>query len=138
MNLRLTSVCALAAALSVSASIPLSAEETLPKPVMQAAPAYSAQLRRALMEGDVTVYFTITPAGTVANATVVHSTQRVLEQPTLDAVRKWKFTPAIKDGHAVSVQVQQVVAFTIPELHEKASSVMVAAIQPRQDAASKN
>jgi len=56
---------------------------------------------------------------------VVSSTNRLLDKPTLAAVRQWTFTPAMKDGVAVSVKVVQPVAFTIPYFHSDATSRVV-------------
>jgi TonB family protein len=117
MNTRLMSLCSLAAALTVSASNSLSAANQDPVPVSQAAPVYSHELRASGVEGEVVVRFTITSTGEVANPVVVSSTNQLLDYPTLAAVRKWKFTPAMKDGVAVNVKAVQPVAFMIPELH---------------------
>jgi TonB family protein len=127
MNIRITSACSLAAALSLSALNPLSAAVVAAKPLSQVAPAYSSDLRAASTEGEVVVSFTITKAGTVANPTVVSSTDRHLEGPTLNAIRNWTFAPAMKDGVAISVRAVQSVAFRIPELHSDASSQLVTA-----------
>jgi periplasmic protein TonB len=117
MNIRLMSACSLAAALSVSASNRLSAAVQNARPVSQVAPAYSHELRASDVEGEVVVSFTITTNGDVLNPVVVSSSDRHLEKPTLAAIRKWKFAPAMKDGVAVSVKALQPVAFRIPELH---------------------
>jgi Gram-negative bacterial TonB protein C-terminal len=53
---------------------------------------------------------------------VVSTTARALDHSTLAAVRKWKFTPAMKDGVAVSINAVQPVAFKIPELHSDSST----------------
>ena len=126
MNTRLLSACSLAAALSVSASNSLSAAVQDAKPLSLVVPAYSHDLRADGVEGEVVVSFTITPSGNVLNPVVVSSTNRLLDSPTLAAVRKWKFAPAMKDGVAVSVRAVQPVAFRIPELHTAAASWLIA------------
>jgi TonB family protein len=121
MNIRSISSCFIAAALSVSAS----AAVQNPKPISQAVPAYSLELRASQVEGEVQVGFTITASGDVVDPVVVSSTDRLLNNSTLAAVRKWKFTPAMKDGVAISVRVVQPVAFVIPELHSDFSDKLV-------------
>jgi TonB family protein len=132
MNIRLMSVCSLAAALSVSALTPLSAavlEDA--KPISQVAPTYSPSLRASCVEGNVLISFTITAKGDVVNPVVVSSTDEHLNNAALNAVRQWKFAPATKDGVAVKVKAIQPVAFVIPELHSgQASKLMVANSRP--------
>jgi TonB family protein len=117
MKTHIVSLCSLAAALSLTASNPMSAALQDAKPVVQVAPAYAPDLRAAGVEGDVTVAFTIAENGEVHNAMVVSSSQRLLEYPALAAVRQWKFTPAMKDGVAVSQKAVQTVSFAIAEVH---------------------
>jgi TonB family protein len=135
MNTRLMSACSLAAALSVSALNPLSAAVQEAKPISQPAPTYSTELRAACIEGKVVVSFTITAAGDVVNPVVVSSTDRSLDAPALEAVRKWKFAPAMKDGVAIRVRALQPVAFVIPELHpDSASRLIVSNSKPASQA----
>ena len=47
-----------------------------------------------------------------------------MKAPTLAAVRKWKFTPATKDGVAVDQKALQAVAYMIPELHPDAARLV--------------
>lgn len=124
MKAHIVSLCSLAAALSLTASNPMSAAIQDAKPVAQVAPAYSRDLRVAGVEGDVTVSFTIDANGAVHNAMVVSSADHLLEYPALAAVRQWKFTPAMKDGVAVSVKAVQTVSFAIPELHQDSNRLV--------------
>jgi TonB family protein len=94
------------------------------KPIAQVAPTYSHDLRRLGVEGDVVVSFTISANGEVKNATVVSSSDHLLEYPALAAVRQWKFTPAEKDGVAVSQKAIQTIAFAIPELHRDSARLV--------------
>jgi TonB family protein len=128
MNIRLMSACSLAAALSVSALTPLSAAVLQDAtPVSQVAPAYSPSLRASCVEGNVVISFTITAKGDVINPVVVSSTDQHLNNAALDAVRKWKFAPATKDGVAVTVKAVQPLAFVIPELHSSQTAKLMAA-----------
>jgi TonB family protein len=124
MNIRLISSCSFAAALSVSALNSLSAATQDARPVTQVAPDYSHELRASDVEGEVVVGFTISATGEVINPVVVSSTDRLLEKPTLAAVKKWKFAPAMKDGVAVSQRAILPVAFMIRELHPDAERLV--------------
>jgi TonB family protein len=130
MNIRLISSLSLAAALSVSVLNQASAAVQDATPVSQAAPAYSHELRASGVEGEVVVGFTITAKGEVLNPVVVSSTDRLLEYPTLAAVRKWKFAPAVKDGVPVDQKAVQTVAYMIPELHSNASRMVTQNAHP--------
>jgi protein TonB len=95
--------------------VPSGAADQPLRAVSQPKPEYSVFLRHADVEGRVVVSFTVTPSGDVADATVVSSTDRLLNAPTLDAVRTWKFVPATRDGLPVSTRVRQLVTFSIPD-----------------------
>jgi len=114
MNTRLPSLL-LAAALSTTAFASLSAEDRLPQPVSQPSPGYPFDLRKAQIEGDVLIVFTVTAEGTVANPQVVSSSNWVFRDLTLAAIKQWKYTPALKDGRPVSVKVRQPFTFRMPE-----------------------
>ena len=132
-------VCSLVAALSVFAAIPLSAAVQEAKPVSQIAPAYALDLRTSGVQGDVVVGFTITKTGDVQNPVVISSTDRLLEEPTLAAVRKWKFAPAMNGVIPVEVKAVQTVAFSISDPRSGAGRLAVSnsksAVQEKQSAA---
>jgi periplasmic protein TonB len=94
---------------------PSSVADQLPMPIAQPKPVYSAHLRHALIEGQVVVAFTVSPQGNVADATVVSSTDRLFNKPTLDAVMTWRFSPAMKAGVPVSSKVRELVVFSMPD-----------------------
>ena len=127
MNTRLSSLLVLAAALSASAFAPLSAEDRLPQPVAQPSPAYPFDLRKAQIEGDVLIIFTVTREGQVADPQVVSSSNWVFRDLTLAAIKKWQYTPALKDGHPVSIKVSQSFAFRVPEKDAERSAALAAA-----------
>jgi protein TonB len=111
-------VAAIAAAV-ILPSIPLRAQDNprapdqAPRALAQPSPSYSYDLRHDAIAGEVVVSFTVTPTGEVTNAAVVSSTHKRLEKPVLEAVKKWKFAPAVKAGAPVSSKVIQPVAFAI-------------------------
>ena len=57
------------------------------------------------VEGVVRVAYDVTVDGTVENARVVESNPPgVFDAAALDAVRKWRFHPAVRNGKAVATQ----------------------------------
>ena len=127
MNSRLSSVLLLAAALVTAASAPLSATDRPPRPVDLPAPAYPFDLRKEQIEGQVTLQFTVTADGRVADPVVVQSSNWVFRDLALNAVKKWKYTPALKDGRPVSATVSQSFVFVVPEKEQARAALAAAA-----------
>jgi protein TonB len=71
-------------------------------PLVRINPEYPMRARQRGVEGWVTIEFTISKAGTVINPTVVAAQPRkIFNRSALQAIRKWKYNPKIKDGEAV-------------------------------------
>ena len=80
--------------------------------VGQAQPAYPTAAVRRRQEGWVMVEFTVTSAGGVANARVVDSDPpRTFDRAALDAVQKWTFRPAVRNGESVDATVRRRIEF---------------------------
>ena len=84
-----------------------------PRPVYDPDPEYSDEARKAKYQGDVVLEAVIGSDGRPRNLQVVRSLGMGLDQKALDAVAKWRFSPAMKDGHAVAVVVDIEVAFRL-------------------------
>lgn len=97
------------------APVPTTVADQTVRPVYQPKPVYSAALRHAVVEGQVLVSMTVSPRGEVADATVLNSTNQQLNKPTLDAIMKWRFSPALRAGVPVSSEVREKVVYTIPD-----------------------
>jgi len=82
-----------------------------PRAVYQPAPVYPAALRSRKIDGVVTVIFVVDANGRVANAKVEKSSDPAFDKPALDAVRKWKFEPAMKEGRKVSAKMRAPIRF---------------------------
>ena len=82
-----------------------------PRAVYQPAPVYPAALRSRKIDGVVTVIFVVDSNGRVANAKVEKSSDPAFDKPALDAVRKWKFEPAMKEGRKVSAKMRAPIRF---------------------------
>jgi periplasmic protein TonB len=74
--------------------------------ISQPAPRYPAEMRSKRLEGVVTVIFVVDPSGRVVSSRVEKSSHVAFEKPALDAVRQWKFEPALKGGERVSDKVR--------------------------------
>jgi len=105
----------IAAALSATALAPLAAADRPPQATDQPAPAYPFDVRKEQVEGRVTLQFTVTTDGRVANPVVLQASNWVFRDLALDAVKKWKYAPALKDGRPVTATVNQSIVFTVPD-----------------------
>jgi protein TonB len=60
-------------------------------------PIYPPMARTARIEGTVVVDAIIRKDGSVSDVTIVKSSNPLFDQPTIDAVRRWRFTPSPQD-----------------------------------------
>ena len=56
--------------------------------------------------------FLVDDHGTVKDAKVEKASDEAFADPALDAVKKWRFKPAERDGNAVAVRVTIPIRFT--------------------------
>lgn len=87
--------------------------EKRPEAVSQVAPAYPADLRKAKVEGVVTLVFVLDETGRVEDPRVENSTRPEFEKPALDAIRKWRFSPGQKDGQPVRTHIRIPMRFRV-------------------------
>jgi protein TonB len=87
--------------------------EKRPQPVSQVQPAYPAELRKAKIEGVVTIVFVLNEDGRVEEARVENSSRPEFEKPALDAIRRWRFSPGVKDGQNVRTFVRIPMRFRV-------------------------
>jgi TonB family protein len=83
---------------------PLSQLDERPSPTVQVEAAYPADLKVAGVEGKVLVSLVINPDGLVRELKVEQATNEVFAEAAKQALEKWKFKPAIKDGVPVNSQ----------------------------------
>jgi TonB family protein len=69
-------------------------------------PVYPQAARRDQIQGEVMVRLAITPAGDVESAVPI-SGNPLLAAAVVDAMKKWKFQPYIRNGQAVRVTTNQ-------------------------------
>jgi protein TonB len=78
------------------------------------APAYPAVALRSRQSGWVVVDFTVDPEGRTRDITVVNAQpRRVFDNAAIDAVRRYRFTPAMSNGVAVATKRQQKIEFNL-------------------------
>lgn len=80
-----------------------------PVPTKTPPPAYPSSLKG--VNGMVAVVVIIDEKGSVIDATVTKSSDPAFEDPSIDAIKRWKFKPAEKDGQAVKAKVTIPVRF---------------------------
>jgi protein TonB len=83
-----------------------------PKKIADATPAYPHLARSAGIGGVVVLEAVIDAAGNVTGVQVIRSVP-LLDQAAVDAVRQWKYTPALLNGKAVPVIVTITVRFAL-------------------------
>ncbi len=84
-----------------------------PEPVSQVAPTYPPELRKAKVEGLVTLVFILDEGGHVEDPRVENSSRPEFEKPALDAIRKWRFSPGQKDGQPVRTYIRVPMRFRV-------------------------
>ena len=87
--------------------------EKRPEAVSQVPPTYPPELRKAKIEGLVTLAFVLSEDGRVEEPRVETSSRPEFERPALEAIRKWRFKPGIKDGQAVRTYVRIPMRFRV-------------------------
>ena len=75
-----------------------------PVPVDKVDPAYPSDLMRARVEGTVIVYAIIHADGTVGETKVLHGFDEKLDQNAVNAVLRWHFRPATRNGQPVELE----------------------------------
>lgn len=87
--------------------------EKRPEAVAQVPPQYPAELRKAKIEGVVTVAFVLNEEGRVEEPRIETSSRVEFEKPALDAIKKWRFRPGMKEGKPVRSFVRIPIRFRV-------------------------
>ena len=87
---------------------------TAPRAVYTPDPEYSDEARKAKHQGSVGLQFVVGPDGLVHDATVLRSSgDPTLDQKSVEAVDRWRFQPATKDGKPVGVLMTAETSFSL-------------------------
>ncbi len=89
--------------------------ESQPKLEAWAKPIYPPELKAARTTGNVTVYFRVTATGEITDARIHKTTDERFNPAALDALQKWKFSPALIDGQPTPMAMRVLVKFILPE-----------------------
>ena len=84
---------------------------TPPRAVFSPAPDYSGQALNAKYEGTCILMIVVSAEGRATNIRVTSSLGMGLDEKAIEAVKRWKFKPAMQDGKPVPVQLAVEVAF---------------------------
>ncbi|MBC6905613.1 energy transducer TonB [Saccharophagus sp. K07] len=75
----------------------------IPVPTMLVQPSYPAVAANKGIEGYVDVEFDVTPTGATDNIRVIAAVPpKVFDAETIRAVKRWKFSPVIRDGQPIA------------------------------------
>ena len=84
-----------------------------PRVIFKLDPEYSEEARKAKFQGNVILTFVVDAEGRARNIRVARSLGMGLDEKAIEAVRKWKFEPGMKDGIPVAVMVSLEVNFRL-------------------------
>jgi TonB family protein len=76
-----------------------------PQVIHSVEPAFTDDARRANYQGNVSVQLIVDPEGNPQNVRLVSHLGMGLDEKAIEAVRQYKFKPAMYQGHAVAVQI---------------------------------
>jgi len=80
---------------------------------------FSEAARKAGYEGTCVLWLVVDAKGMPRDITVKQSLGRGLDEKAIEAVRGWRFTPGMKDGVPVAVQINVAVSFHIAAANSK-------------------
>jgi periplasmic protein TonB len=86
--------------------------DRVPHAMVQPAPVYPDAMRRAGINGSVTVAFIVDTEGRVTKAEVMESTHREFEDAAVRAVMRWRFEPGTQSGSRVSFRMAVPIHFS--------------------------
>jgi TonB family protein len=83
-----------------------------PKKVKEVPPVYPGRAKRDGVQGTVVLAGTVSPDGNVTDVKVLRSVPE-LDKAAMDAVKEWKYEPAVVDGEPTSMVTTMTVSFTV-------------------------
>jgi protein TonB len=84
-----------------------------PRPVYTPDPEFSDEARKAKYQGTVVLWLIVGPDGRAHDIRVQRSLGMGLDEKAIEAVERWRFEPARKDGIAVAAEVAVEVNFRL-------------------------
>jgi len=88
---------------------------SIPKPIREVKPQYTAEAMRAKIQGEVWLEAVVMPDGSVGQVSVVRSLDSSfgLDMEAIKAARQWRFQPGTRFGQPVPVLVTISMTFTL-------------------------
>jgi TonB family protein len=84
-----------------------------PQAISTPDPEYTEEARQAKAQGTCILWLIVDDQGHPRDIRVVRGLGFGLDTKAIDAVRQWKFQPALKDGRPVNVQISVEVGFRL-------------------------
>jgi periplasmic protein TonB len=84
-----------------------------PKAIYAPDPEYSEEARKAKYQGTCVLWLVVGPDGKPRDIKVARTLGLGLDEKAIEAVKQWKFEPAMKDGKPVAVQINVEVSFRL-------------------------
>lgn len=84
-----------------------------PKVIFSPDPEYSEEAREEKYQGSCVLGMIVTPEGKPRDIHIVRTLGKGLDEKAIEAVRQWKFEPAMRDGKPVAVLINVVVTFRL-------------------------
>ena len=86
-----------------------------PSLIYKVEPNYTEEARKSKIQGVVILYVEIDPTGTPSNIKVTRHLDAGLDDKAIEAVKKWKFKPGMRNGQAVTVAASIEINFRLLE-----------------------
>jgi len=86
---------------------------TAPKPIYSPDPKYSKRAKNDKFQGNCVLSLVVGPDGKAYDVRVSRFLGEDLDEKAVEAVRNWKFQPALKDGKPVAVAINVMVKFVL-------------------------
>ena len=78
---------------------------TAPRALYSPDPEYSEDARKTKYQGTAVLGLTVGGDGLPYDVCVLNAVGHGLDEKSIEAVKQWKFQPAVKDGHTVPVRL---------------------------------
>lgn len=114
-----------------SAALP---DSTRLEPIFTPKPVYPPEAVTRAIQGQVVIQLEISETGDVVSATPV-SGEPILAEAAIDAMKKWKFKPYIKDGKAVRARAKMPHNFAFQGTTIKIKGAATPSAQPSETSA---
>jgi TonB family protein len=89
-------------------------DSAFPKIVQRVAPDYTTEALDAKLEGSVQLSAVIGIDGMPSDIKVIKGLGRGLDEKAIECFKKWRFTPAMRNGEPVPMSSQVTIIFQLP------------------------